>query len=159
MQNLNALKIDFSIPERYSSQVKIGDELQFKVSGSNTVFQAKIYAIEPKIDPGTRTLQIRAICNKYDRGLVAGAFANVELSLNNNNDAILIPSIAIVPELKGQRVYLFKNGIVTPQQVEIGIREEKAVQITSGLTVGDTVITSGILLIKPGSQVTISEFN
>ena len=159
LQNLNALKIDFSIPERYSSQVKIGDELQFKVSGSNTVFQAKIYAIEPKIDPGTRTLQIRAICNKYDRGLVAGAFANVELSLNNNNDAILIPSIAIVPELKGQRVYLFKNGIVTPQQVEIGIREEKTVQITSGLTVGDTVITSGILLIKPGSQVTISEFN
>lgn len=159
LQNLNALKIDFSIPERYSTVAKVGDELQFKVSGNSTVFKARIYAIEPKIDPGTRTLQIRAICNTYNKELIAGAFANVELSLNEINDAILIPTVSIVPELKGQLVYLYKNGIVFPQPVEIGMREDKRVQITSGISKGDTVITSGILLIKPGTKVKISEFN
>jgi membrane fusion protein (multidrug efflux system) len=159
LQNLNTLKIDFSIPEKYSSIAKVGDELQFNVSGSNTIFKAKIYAIEPKIDPGTRTLQIRAICNANSKDLVAGAFANVELNLNEINNAILIPTISIVPELKGQRVYLSRNGIVVSQPVEVGVRESKRVQITSGLNEGDTVITSGILLIKPGSKVTISEFN
>ncbi len=159
LQNLNALKIDFSIPERYSSSVKIGDDLQFKVSGSNNLFNAKIYAIEPKIDPGTRTIQIRAICNAYNRELVAGAFANVELNLAQINNAILVPTVSIVPGLKGQSVFVYKDGVVVSKPVEIGVREEKRVQITSGLSKGDTVITSGILLIRPGAKVLISEFD
>lgn len=157
-QNLNIIKVDFSIPEKYSTSVKKGDELDFRISGSATVFKAKIYAIEPKIDPGTRTLKIRAICNSNYSELIPGAFANVELSLKKINDAILVPSVAIVPELKGQKVYLYKNGVVAQQNVEIGIREETSIQIISGLNAGDTVITSGILQIKPMSKVTISEF-
>ncbi|MCZ7609395.1 MAG: efflux RND transporter periplasmic adaptor subunit [Ignavibacterium sp.] len=158
-QNLNIIKVDFSIPEKYSTSVKKGDELDFRISGSATVFKAKIYAIEPKIDPGTRTLKIRAICNSNYSELIPGAFANVELSLKKINDAILVPSVAIVPELKGQKVYLYKNGVVAQQNVEIGIREETSIQIVSGLNAGDTVITSGILQIKPMSKVTISEFD
>lgn len=159
LQNLNSIKVDFSIPERYFSLVKTGDELEFKISGSSQLFKAKVYAIEPRIDPGTRTLQIRAICSSAYRELIPGAFANVELSLKEINDAILIPTVSIVPELKGQRVYLYKNGVVVPQSVEIGIREEAQVQIVSGLSNGDTVITSGILQIRPKSKVIISEFN
>lgn len=159
LQNLSSIKVDFSIPERYSTSVKAGDNLDFKISGNNTHFNAKIYAIEPKIDPGTRTLKIRAICGAYYSELIPGAFANVELSLNQISDAILVPTVSIVPELKGQRVYLYKNGIVVPQNVEIGIREETRVQIVSGLNAGDTVITSGILQIRPKSKVKILEFN
>ena len=159
LQNLSSIKVDFSIPERYSSSVKTGDELEFKISGSKTIFKAKVYAIEPKIDPGTRTLKIRAICSSYYADLIPGAFANVELNLKQINDAILVPTVSIVPELKGQRVYLYKNGVVAPQNVEIGIREETRVQIVSGLNAGDTVITSGILQIRPKSKVKILEFN
>lgn len=159
LQNLSTLKIDFSIPERYSSVVNVGDELEFRLSGSFNIYKAKVYAIEPKIDPATRTLQIRAICNTYNRELVAGAFANVELKLKVINNAILIPTVSIVPEMKGQRVYVLKNGTVFPQPVEIGIRSETRVQVLSGLNVGDTVITSGILLLRPGLKVKISEFN
>ena len=159
LQNLSNIKVDFSIPERYFSSVKTSDELEFKISGSSNLFKAKVYAIEPKIDPGTRTLQIRAICSSSYKELIPGAFANVELSLKQTSDAILIPTVSIVPELKGQRVYLYKNGVVVPQAVEIGIREETRVQIVSGLSRGDTVITSGILQIRPKSKVKISEFN
>jgi membrane fusion protein, multidrug efflux system len=159
LQNLSNIKVDFSIPERYFSSVKTNDELEFKISGSSQIFKAKVYAIEPKIDPGTRTLQIRAICSSSYKELIPGAFANVELSLKQTRDAILIPTVSIVPELKGQKVYLYKSGVVVPQAVEIGIREETKVQIVSGLSDGDTVITSGILQIRPKSKVKISEFN
>jgi len=159
LQDFNSIKVDFSIPEKYSASVKTGDELEFKISGSNRLFQAKVYAIEPKINPGTRTLQIRAICNSSYKELIPGAFANVELNLKQIADAILIPTVSIVPELKGQKVFLYKNGIVNAQNVEIGIREETRVQIISGLQKGDTVITSGILQVKPKSKVKISGFN
>lgn len=159
LQNLSSIKVDFSIPEKYSTSVKTGDELDFKISGSKTLFKAKVYAIEPKIDPGTRTLKIRAVCNSNYTELIPGAFANVELNLKKISDAILIPTVSIVPELKGQKVFLYKNGTVFPQNVEIGIREETRIQVVSGLNVGDTVITSGILQVRPMSKVKISEFN
>ncbi len=159
LQNFNNIKVDFSIPERYSSSVKTGDDLEFKISGSAKLFSAKVYAIEPKIDPGTRTLQIRAICSSAYKELIPGAFANVELSLKQTSNAILIPTVSIVPELKGQKVYLYKNGFVMPQNVETGVRQETLVQIVDGLSEGDTVITSGILQIRPKSKVKISEFN
>ena len=159
LQNLSNLKVDFAIPQKYSSLVRIGDELTFKLSGNDFQYKAKIYAIEPKIDPSTRTLRLRAICSTNYKDLFPGAFANVELNLKETENAILVPTVAIVPELKGQSVYLYKSGIVNPQKVEIGLREEQSVQIISGLTEGDTVITSGILQMRPGIKVKISDFN
>jgi membrane fusion protein (multidrug efflux system) len=159
LQNLSNLKVDFAIPQKYASLVKIGDEIVFKLSGDDFEFKARVYAIEPKIDPSTRTLKLRAICTNNYKGLFPGAFANVEVNLKETEQAILIPTVAVVPELKGQSVYLFKAGLVIPQKVEIGLREEKRVQIISGLTEGDTVITSGILQIRPGTKVKITEFN
>ena len=158
LQNLSNLKVDFAIPQKYSSLVRMGDELTFRLSGNDFQYKAKIYAIEPKIDPSTRTLRLRAICSSSYKDLFPGAFANVQLSLKETEDAILIPTVAIVPELKGQSVYLYKGGIVYPQKVELGLREEQSVQVLSGLTEGDTVITSGILQMRPGIKVKITDF-
>jgi len=159
LQNLSNLKVDFAIPQKYAAQVKIGDEISFKLSGSDFQYKAKIFAIEPKIDPSTRTLKLRAICTATYKNLFPGAFVNAALDLKETDQAILIPSVAIVPELKGQLVYLYKGGTVMPQKVEIGLREDKQVQITSGLTAGDTVVTSGILQMRPGIKVKITELN
>ena len=159
LQNLSNLKVDFAIPQKYAAQVKIGDEISFKLSGSDFQYKAKIFAIEPKIDPSTRTLKLRAICTATYKNLFPGAFVNVAFDLKETDQAILIPTVAIVPELKGQSVYLYKGGTVMPQKVEIGLREDKQVQITSGLTAGDTVVTSGILQMRPGIKVKITELN
>jgi membrane fusion protein, multidrug efflux system len=159
LQSLSNLKIDFAIPQKYAAQVKVGDELSFKLSGSDFQYNAKIFAIEPKIDPSTRTLRLRAICLTTYKNLFPGAFANVVLDLKETDQAILIPSESIIPELKGQLVYLYKGGTVMPQKVEIGLREDKQVQITSGLTAGDTVVTSGILQMRPGIRVKITDLN
>jgi membrane fusion protein (multidrug efflux system) len=159
LQNLLNLKVDFSVPQKYASLVKIGDEIVFKLSNGDFEYKARIYAVEPKIDPSTRTLKLRAICRTNYKELFPGAFVNVEVKLKENENAILVPTVAVVPELKGQSVYLYKGGTVIPQSVELGLREEKRVQIVSGLEEGDTVVTSGILQIRPGSNVNITEFN
>ncbi len=159
LQNINPIKIDFSVPEKYSLQVQKGDKVTFSVTGTDEVFSGEIYAVEPKIDPVTRTLKIRAIYQNNAGRILPGSFAGVKLVLKKINNAIMIPTQSVVPELKGQKVFLFKNGIAVPQIIETGIRKEETIQVIRGLNVNDTLITSGILQIKPGIPVKISKFN
>lgn len=158
LQNINPIKIDFSIPERYSSMVNVGDEINFSITGNNKKYVGKVYAIEPKIDPVTRTLQLRALCSNTGREILPGSFANIELVLKKIENAILIPSEALIPDIKGQKVFIYRNGKAAPQQVGTGLRTDINVQLTSGVNEGDTIITSGMLQLKPGALVTISEF-
>lgn len=157
LQNINPVKIDFSIPERYVNAVQIGNEITFKVQGTDETFMGKIYAIEPRIDSQTRTLQLRAMSENENESLLPGAFADLELILNTINDALMLPSMAIVPELQGQKVYLYKDGVVIEQQVQTGIRTEQKVQVTDGLQPGDTVLTTGLLQVREGMPVELRE--
>jgi membrane fusion protein, multidrug efflux system len=159
LQNINPVKIDFSIPERHASDVKTGDQVKFSVAGTNEIFTARVYALEPKIDPVSRTLRIRADYSNPGNRVLPGSFADVELILSETPDAIMIPSQAVIPELKGQRVFLYKNGTAAAQSIETGVRTDQHVQVTSGINPGDTLITSGILQLRPGMPVNLSEFN
>jgi len=159
LQNINPVKIDFSIPEKYSLQVQKGDRVHFSITGSDEVFSGEIYAIEPKIDPVTRTLKIRAVYHNINGKILPGSFANINLVLRKINDAVMVPTQSVIPELKGQKIFIFKNGIAIPVNIETGLRKAEIIQVTKGLSVGDTVITSGILQIKPNMPVKISKFN
>lgn len=159
LQNINPIKIDFSVPEKYSVHVHKGDKVIFSVTGSNDQFTGEIYAIEPKIDPVTRTLKIRAIYQNKAGRILPGSFADIRLVLTEINNALLIPTQSVIPELKGQSVFLYKNGTAVSKQIETGIRKEETIQVTSGLAEKDTLITSGLLQIKPGMPVEISGFN
>ncbi len=159
LQDINPIKIDFSIPEKYSGSVKVGDEIKFKIVGKEDTYTGKVYAIEPKIDPQTRTLKLRALYSNASRNIFPGSFANVELVLHEIQGALMVPTYSIIPELKGQKIFLCKNGKAFSQSVEIGIRTDTRVQITNGLAPNDTLIISGILQLKDDSPVTISEFN
>jgi membrane fusion protein (multidrug efflux system) len=159
--NINTLKIDFSIPGQYASLVHMGDTIGFTLQGvageeSSARFWAKIYAIEPKIDASTRTLQLRAVFDNKARKVLPGAFAEIELKLGAVPNALVIPTEAMIPELKGQRVFIVHNGTARAVPVETGIRTERLLQITRGLNVGDTVITTGLLQIRDGSPITVT---
>lgn len=159
LQSINQVKIDFAIPEKYSSDIKTGDRVSFKISGSETRYNATVYAIEPKIDPMTRTLKIRAKASNPGLKLLPGSFADVEVILKKIDNTILVPTESVVPELKGQKVFLVKDGKAFPQSIQTGIRTDKYVQVLSGLNQNDTLITTGILQVKPGMPVKISELN
>lgn len=155
IQQVDPVKIDLSIPEKYSGMVMQGDSIRFSVQGSDKVYTGSIYAIEPKIDQSTRTIQLRAICPNKDAHIFPGSFAKIELLLHSSSGNLMIPSEALIPELKGQKVYLVKNGLAFSQKVETGIRTDARVQITNGLHAGDSVITAGLMQIKPNGKVKV----
>ncbi|HLF19952.1 MAG TPA: efflux RND transporter periplasmic adaptor subunit [Bacteroidota bacterium] len=158
LQDVNPIKVDFSIPEKYAGHVQKGARIRFHAQGSGKAYEGLVYAVEPRIEQSTRTLLLRASSPNPTGELLPGSFAEVVLVLKSIPDALTIPAQALIPELSGQKVYIYKNGRVVSQKVETGIRTTRTIQVTRGIAPGDTVVTSGILQIRQGSAVVISEF-
>jgi membrane fusion protein, multidrug efflux system len=157
LTNTNPAKLEFSVPAKYASVARVGGEIDFSMEDDEQHFVGTVYAIDPKIDPQTRTLQIRATSPNAKHKLIPGAFARVELVLKTKGSAIMIPTESVVPEQKGSKVFLVKGGKATPIKVKLGTRGDKEVEVLSGLFVGDTLITTGIMQVKPDGEVDIRE--
>ncbi|HXV14877.1 MAG TPA: efflux RND transporter periplasmic adaptor subunit [Candidatus Krumholzibacteria bacterium] len=155
IQDDTPVKLDFSVPERYAGRLKKGDGIRFTVQGTSRVFEGTIYALEPSIDTATRTMRVRATSPNEDGALVPGAFADVEIVMQQR-DTIAIPAYALIPELKGHRVFVYAGGKAEARSVEIGTRTDENVEIVRGLSAGDTLITSAILQLRTGAPVTVA---
>jgi len=153
----NPIKLEFDVPEKYSQAVEVGSRVEFRLDGSDRRFHAKVMAREPNIDPDTRTLRFKATAPNPGGGILPGAFADVQVELEEFAGTILVPTQAIIPELNNKKVFRYRNGKAEPAIVETGIRQERYIQVVEGLSPGDTVITTGLLQIKPGAPVTLSK--
>lgn len=156
LQSINPIKIDFAVPQKYYNEVIGGKEIEFKLPNTNNLFKGKIYAVEPKIDQTTRTLQVRAIASNTQGILSPGAYVEIDIVLANLNNALLVPTDALVPDIQGEKVFVYKNGKAVPRLVTTGIRTEENIQIISGIEKGDTVIVSGIIQLRPNSSVKLN---
>jgi len=155
----NPVKISFSVPEKYVGQIKINSEISFTTDASGKVYKGKVFAVEPGINQQTRTLQIKALAQNPSGELLPGSFAKIKLALSTLDNAILVPTQAIIPVLKGKVVYISKNGKATQVPVEAGTRTAESIVITSGLKVGDTVLTTGAMSLKPDAPVKVKLVN
>ncbi|TDE49871.1 efflux RND transporter periplasmic adaptor subunit [Flavobacterium sp. GT3P67] len=153
--NTGKLKITFSIPEKYASQVKTNTNISFTVSGSTEKYTAKVYAIEPEVAVATRTLQVRAIADNKSGKLLPGTFADVELPLDIIKDAIVVPTEAIIPVQNGKKVFISSNGQAKEVMIETATRTDASILVLSGLKAGDTIITSGVMSLKNETPVTV----
>lgn len=153
--NTGKLKITFSIPEKYASQIKTNSTINFTPTNSSEKFTAKVYAIEPGIDVNTRTLQVRALADNSNGKLLPGTFANIDLSLDTIKDAIVVPSQVIVPIQNGKKVYIANKGQAKEVMVETTSRTDSSVLVLSGLNIGDTLITSGVMSLKDETPIKI----
>jgi len=156
IRTVNKLKLDFSVPEQYSSELKPGMKIQFTVHGADEHYDATVMATEREIEQDTRNLKIRALVNSKSEQLTPGAFATVELIMGKNSQALMIPTQAIIPSERDKSVIVSKNGKATFVKVKTGIRKESSIEITDGIHVGDTVVTTGILFIKDGMKLKFS---
>lgn len=154
--SVNPVKINFSIPEKYARRVKTGTMVSFTVAGNSKSFTAKVYAIEPAIDVNTRTLLLRAKADNKDGLLLPGTFANISLPLESIDNAILVPSEAVLPVLKGKQVYITEQGKAKEVMIESDIRTDKDVLVSSGLKPGDTVLVSGLMSVSSGQPVKVN---
>lgn len=154
--NTNPIKITFSVPEKYSSKVNVNTNISVGISGSDRKYTATVYAIEPQVEASTRTMQLRAKASNADGSLIPGTFANITLPLTRIDDAILVPSEAIIPIQNGKKVFVVRQGAAKEVMVESSARTEKDVLISSGLKAGDTVLTTGVMTLKEGSLVKVN---
>lgn len=155
LQQINPIKLEFDVPERYLPMVRAGQNLEFTIVGSDKTFEAKVYALGAEISPTTRTFKVRATAGNNQNFLKPGQFAKVTLVTGVNNRAIMVPTDAVIPVLDGKQVFVARKGRAIATKVETSERLADEVEIIDGLVAGDTIIVSGLLSLTDGSPVVI----
>jgi membrane fusion protein, multidrug efflux system len=157
ISQVNKLKLQFSIPEKYGSEIRKGQLVSFSVNGSLKNFAAAVLATETAVEENTRNLSVRAVIEKSDPVLIPGSFANVKLILGNNPNALMIPTLAVLPQGRKKQVYVFKAEKAMQTEITTGVRDSANIEVLTGLLPGDTVITSGLLFLRPGIDVKVAK--
>lgn len=150
------LKLDFTVPEKYTGQIRIGQLVSFSYEGSDKRYNAKVIATESSVAENTRSLVVRSIVQNKDQGLLPGAFAKVQLSFDPDPNAILIPTQAVVPQARGKKVILYNGGVARFVDVTTGSRDSSRVQVLTGIKAGDTVVVTGLLSVRPEAKIDIA---
>jgi len=148
------LKVDFTIAQMHTKSIEINKPVLVLIG--NDTLEANVYAINPIINSQTRTLNVRALlAQKTDKKIKPGTFAEVLIATDVLEDAILIPTQAVIPSINEQTVYVCKNGKAVRKVIQMGNRNADNVHVLEGLSVGDTIITTGLLHIKEGMDLQI----
>ncbi len=152
--NIDPIKIEFSIPERYANQVTVGSPVFFSNESSGQEVRGQVYAFEPQIDLATRTLKLRAQSENRGSKFLPGMFVKIRFVLEVTENALMVPAEAVIPELSGYKVFVVGEGGKAEQRtIEIGTRTEAHVQVLSGLNEGDQVLTTGVMQVRQGMPI------
>jgi membrane fusion protein, multidrug efflux system len=157
ISQVNDLKLQFTVPEKYSENMKKGKQVNFTIEGSPKQYTATVLANESSIEANTRTLRVLAVVHGDQKQLVPGAFAKVQLQMGKNNQAMIIPTQAVIPQARDKKVIVYRSGKPDYAIVTTGIRDSSFVQIVDGIKVGDTVVTTGLLAIRPESSIKLTK--
>lgn len=156
LENINPIKVDFRVAEKFLPAVRSGQSIAIRVDAfPDRAFKGQVYAIDPKLDALGRSILIRAKVANDDEQLRPGLFARVTLTLELKPNALTIPEQAIVPRGSDQFVYKVVDGKAAQIKVQTGIRRDGKVEIVSGLSDGDVVVTAGQLKIRDGAPVKV----
>ncbi|QTA81064.1 Efflux transporter, RND family [Desulfonema limicola] len=154
IEDTSKLKVEFKIPEIHSSLARPGQKVLLESDAfPGEVFEAEVYAVNPRIDSQARNLELRAVMENRDQKLRPGQFVRVSLEVGTDESALFVPEQALISQPKRQFVWKIEQGSTHMTEVTIGKREKGMVQIVKGLEPGDTVITGGFQKIGEGMQV------
>lgn len=153
----SALKLDFSVPEKYSSGIRPGQRVHFTVQGGNRPYEAVVQASEQRISTDSRNLLVRAQVAGAHKELLPGAFAEVNLILDQRPDALMVPSQAVVSQARDKKIIVSRAGKAAFVTVKTGVRQAGMLEITEGLQKGDTIAVTGILFLRPDADLSFSK--
>jgi membrane fusion protein, multidrug efflux system len=102
-----------------------------------------------------RTIVLRALYPNKGEELKSGRYAGITLELSRIDNAVSIPTEALIPEMDGEKVYIYKKGKAQSVKVSTGLRTEANIQITDGLKFGDTLLTSGIMQLRQNLPIVL----
>ncbi|MBI1842793.1 MAG: efflux RND transporter periplasmic adaptor subunit [Verrucomicrobia bacterium] len=156
--DLDTVKIEVSIPERYLSEVKPGLVLDFKVAAfPSEVFHGEVYFISPQLDATTRTALVKAKVANPLQKLRGGMFARMDLSLRLRDSALVIPEPALVNSGDNVSVFVIdSNQRAEARPIRVGLRLAGKAEVTQGLSAGEKVIVEGVQKLAPGTPVKLA---
>lgn len=152
LQQVNQVKVDFSLPDLYATSVKKGSIVNI-ITNQDELHNAIITAIEPEINTSTRNIKVRALLK--GGVLQPGSFVKVKIDLSDATEKIIMPTNAIIPDADSKKLIVVKEGKGVFTKVETGMRNAAGIEILSGLNIGDSVVVTGVLFVKPNSAVKI----
>ena len=155
LSKLAPLKLEFSVPEKYMNAVGQGTRVRFMVEGFLDPFDAEVYAVSSEIEQSTQQLDVKALYPNSRTLLMPGRYAKVAITLYEHDSAIVVPTEAVIKEMGVDKVYLYRGGVARSVDIEAGQRTDAAVEVITGLTPGDTLITTGTLQLRQGLPVRI----
>lgn len=155
LDDTDTMKLDFSIPETFLTAVAEG----MGIAASSLVypgrtFAGKVASVDTRLDPVTRSIQIRAVIPNSEGLLKPGMFMTVNLQ-RDRGEVLVAPEESIVPEGGQQYVYLVQDGVARKQPVSLGRRIPGSVEILDGLSPNDMIITKGTQKVHHGARVEV----
>jgi membrane fusion protein, multidrug efflux system len=153
LQQTDKIKIDFTVPAAYENLVNIGNIVSIESTGSAENQTAEITAVEPQINTISRNIKVRARLKSGN--IMPGSF--VKVSLIENKKGIIVPTNAIIPDALSNQLIVVKNGKGIFTNVETGTRNADQVEITKGIAIGDSIVVSGVLFVRPNAKVKIAK--
>ena len=164
IQDLDAMKVDFTVPEQLAGQIEIGQPVQFGIDETSYPLTGHLIGVDPKVDPKTHLVSAQALLDNPEHKILPGQFLRVRIELGAEPGVLSLPQTAVITSLYGDYVYLVaaddqaKNGIKKAVQtfIQTGRRELGAIEIKSGLKVGDEVVSAGQNKLQNGAPIIVS---
>lgn len=151
----SVMKLDFTVPSNYLTDVKVGGPIIARARAfGDREFRGDISAIESQVDPVTRSVTVRALIPNDDLTLKPGLLMSVDI-LKNERQTLVVPEEALIPEGKENFVFAVVDGKAEKKQVQVGARRPGDVEVLSGLEEGETIITHGNFMVRPGMTVNV----
>ncbi|MBI5266220.1 MAG: efflux RND transporter periplasmic adaptor subunit [candidate division Zixibacteria bacterium] len=156
IQQIDPMKVEFSAPEKYAGRIKKGATVSVQVGDSPNIRSGEIFAIDRQINLDTRTIKARATIPNHQRDLIAGSFARITIVVERIDNALVVPSQALIPDMAGEKVFVCRNGKAVSVRVKTGLRMESTSQIVGGLSPNDTLVTTGLLQLSDGRPIQVA---
>lgn len=154
LDDVSTIKLDFSVPERFLSQIAPGQRIAARSAAwPQQTFEGTVTTLGSRVDPVTRSIIVRADIPNPDAKLRPGMLLTVQL-YEPERQALAIPEISLVQI--GGNGYVFRvgeDGIVQQVEVEAGARQRGLIEITDGLSAGDRIVVDGVVKLRNGSRV------
>lgn len=166
LQDTETMRADFTVPEQRLGLLKIGQPVRLWLNSGNDVFEGTITGIDPKVDPSSRLVSVRARIDNTSGKLTPGQFVQVGVILPEEDGVISLPQTAVVTSLYGDYVFAVRTPkdagegdeekLETRQVfVQVGRRSGDRVEISSGIEPGDIIVTAGQNRLSNGTPVKI----
>lgn len=151
------LKIEFSVNQSVAGDIESGKRIKFTLDNDNREYEATVFAVESRLDGNTLTLRVRALYPNPGGHLMPGRSAVVEIKLKEIKNAIVVPSLSTVAEMGRDIAYIYKDGRAQQVTLTKGMRTESSIQVINGLSIGDTLLTTGVMQLRDGLPVVINQ--